>query len=126
MRAAAAIEWNGTPIDMATLELLRGHWTGIQDELIAEIDHDYGVYEGRSFRRERWEKWLAKHGIPWPTLESGQIDLSDDTFVNGGASSCRCGNSAAAIEMRLSDLAVGSDGANAILSAFNRAAAASR
>src|SRR4249920_2607340 len=49
MKAAAAIEWNGTPIDMATLKLLRGHWTGIQDELIAGIDHDYGVYEGRSF-----------------------------------------------------------------------------
>src|SRR4029077_21045706 len=80
MKAAAAIEWNGTPIDMATLDLLRSHWTGIQDELIAEIDRGYGVYDGRSFRRELWRKWLAREGIPWPTLESGQIDLSDNTF----------------------------------------------
>ena len=51
MKAAAAIEWNGTPIDAVTLDLVRRHWTGIQDELIAEIDRDYGVFEGRSFRR---------------------------------------------------------------------------
>ena len=62
MKAAAAIEWNGTPIDMATLDLLRSHWTGIQDELIAEIDHGYGVYEGRSFRRERWRAMASEGG----------------------------------------------------------------
>ena len=43
MKAAARVEWNGIPIDIVTLELLRKHWTGIQDELIAEIDRDYGV-----------------------------------------------------------------------------------
>ncbi len=41
------VEWNGIPIDVVTLELLRKHWTGIQDELIAEIDRDYGVFDGR-------------------------------------------------------------------------------
>ena len=40
MKAAAAIEWNGTPIDAVTLDLVRRHWTGIQDELIADIDRD--------------------------------------------------------------------------------------
>ena len=64
MKAAAAIEWNGTPIDTATLDLLRRHWTGIQDELIAEIDRDYGVFDGRSFRRERWQRWLAAERHP--------------------------------------------------------------
>ena len=64
MKAAAAIEWNGTPIDTTTLALLRQHWTDIQDDLIAEIDRDYGVFEGRSFRLERWERWLSAHGIP--------------------------------------------------------------
>jgi DNA polymerase-1 len=33
MKAAAAIEWNGTPIDVGALERLRRHWTGIQDAL---------------------------------------------------------------------------------------------
>ena len=123
MKAAAAIEWNGTPIDTATLELVRRHWTGIQDELIAEIDRDYGVFEGRSFRLERWQRWLIQHGIPWPTLESGRLDLSDDTFrqmarAYPAVAPMRELRSALS-EMRLADLAVGSDGRNrTILSAF--------
>ena len=80
MKAAALIEWNGVPIDTATLALLRQYWTDIQDDLIADVDADYGVFDGRSFRLERWERWLVAHGIPWPRLESGRLDLSDDTF----------------------------------------------
>ena len=55
MAAAAAMEWNGVPIDTATLALLREHWTDIQDDLIAAIDVNYGVYEGRTFKVERFE-----------------------------------------------------------------------
>jgi DNA polymerase I len=47
MAAASAMEFNGTPIDTETLELLRNGWTSIQDHLIAEIDRDYHVYVGR-------------------------------------------------------------------------------
>ena len=50
MKAAARIEWNGVPIDTMKLALLRQYWTDIQDELIAAVDKDYGVFDGRSFR----------------------------------------------------------------------------
>jgi hypothetical protein len=80
MKAVAIIEWNGVPIDVVTLALLREHWTGIQDALIAAIDADYHCFEGRSFRPDRWLKWLARRGIPWVMLESGQPSLSDGTF----------------------------------------------
>jgi DNA polymerase I len=123
MKAAAAIEWNGTPIDTPTLGLLRQHWTGIQDELIAEVDRDYGVYEGRSFRQERWRQWLIATGIPWPTTETGQLSLTDRVFremakAHPKVSPMRELRSALS-DMRLSDLAVGSDGrGRTILSAF--------
>lgn len=123
MKAAAAIEWNGTPIDVPTLELVRQHWTGIQDGLIADIDRDYGVFEERSFRLERWERWLSEHELPWPTLESGRLDLSDDTFrqmarTYPAVAPMRELRSALS-DMRLADLAVGSDGRNrTIVSAF--------
>lgn len=55
MAAAAAMEWNGVPIDITILELLRNHWTDIQGDLIAAIDVDYGVYDGRTFKRDRFE-----------------------------------------------------------------------
>jgi DNA polymerase-1 len=123
MAAAAAMEWNGTPIDVPTLELLREHWTGIQDSLIAAIDYDYGIYEGRTFKRDRWERYLAAHNIPWPRLESGELDLRDGTFREMAKSYPTVAPirelRSALSDLRLNDLAVGHDGRNrTILSAF--------
>jgi hypothetical protein len=123
MKAAAAMEWNGTPIDLEMLALLRAHWTGIQDELIRQIDAEYGVFEGRTFKTERWERYLITNGIPWPRLESGRLDLSDDAFrqmakAYPAVAPMRELRSALS-ELRLNDLAVGMDGRNrTILSAF--------
>jgi DNA polymerase-1 len=123
MKAAAAMEWNGVPIDSVTLALLRAHWVGIQDDLIRDIDANYGVFDGRTFKRDRWGRRMAALGIPWRLLENGQLDLSDDTFREMAraypvVSPIRELRSALA-ELRLSDLAVGRDGRNrTILSAF--------
>src|SRR5215471_748049 len=117
MKAAAAMEWNGVPIDTDTLALLREKWTDIQDQLIAAIDADYGVYDGRTFKRERWERYLIDHGIPWPRHdESGSLDLSDDVFrqmakAHPQISPMRELRSALS-DLRLNDLAVGQDGSN--------------
>ena len=80
MAAAARMERNGVPIDTATLGQLRLHWSDMQDHLITEIDRDYGVYDGRTFKADRFAEWLARNNIPWPLLDSGRLDLSDDTF----------------------------------------------
>jgi len=64
MAAAAIMEHNGTPIDVPTLRLLQQNWAGIQDQLIAEIDADYGLYDGRTFKLDRFERYLASMGIP--------------------------------------------------------------
>jgi hypothetical protein len=80
MVAAARMEWNGVPIDVGTLARLKLYWHDIQDRLISEIDTDYGVFEGRTFKPNRFAAWLDRTGIPWPRLESGALDLSDDTF----------------------------------------------
>jgi hypothetical protein len=123
MKAAAIMEWNGTPIDTNTLTLLREHWTGIQDELIRQIDADYGVFDGRTFKADRWERYLIAHGIPWPRLQSARLDLSDDAFrqmakAHPQVSPMRELRSALS-ELRLNDLAVGKDGRNrTLLSVF--------
>ena len=123
MAAAAAMEHNGVPIDVPALEQLRQNWTGIQDALIADIDAEFGVYDGRTFKTERFEALLIRLGIPWARLESGKLDLSDDTFREAAkaypAISPLRELRSALSEMRLSDLAVGRDGRNrTILSAF--------
>ena len=123
MAALARMERKGVPIDVGTLDHLRRNWWLIQDQLIAEIDADYGVYDGRTFKAERFATWLAQAGIPWPRLESGRLDLSDDAFremARGYPKIAPLRELRGALsEMRLSDLAVGRDGRNrAMLSAF--------
>jgi hypothetical protein len=123
MAAAAAMEYHGVPIDVEILARLRDGWASIQDELIAAIDKTYGVFDGRTFRVEAWERWLVAHGIPWRRLESGRLDLSDETFrqmarAYPAIAPMRELRSSLA-ELRLNDLAVGRDGRNrTILSAF--------
>jgi hypothetical protein len=123
MKAAAAMEYAGVPIDIATLTLLCDHWTDLQDDLIREIDADYGAFDGHTFKADRWERYLVTHSIPWPRLESGRLDLSDDTFrqmakVYPKVSPMRELRSALS-DLRLNNLAVGRDGRNrTILSAF--------
>jgi DNA polymerase-1 len=123
MAAAAAMEWNGTPIDVQTLELLREHWEHIQDDLIADLDADYHAFDGRSFRADRWAAFLTRNNIPWPLLESGRLDLQSDTFRQMAKSypvvSTMHELRHALSDMRLNDLAVGHDGRNrTLLSAF--------
>ena len=119
MAAVARMEYNGVPIDVPTLTLLQQNWTNIQDELIASIDAGYGVFDHRTFKVDRWARWLVNNDIAWPRLESGRLDMSDDTFrqmarSNPLVSPIRELRSSLS-EMRLADLAVGQDGRNRTL-----------
>jgi DNA polymerase-1 len=123
MAAAASMEARGVPIDVGALATLRRMWPHIQDELIRRIDALYNVFDGRTFKADRFARWLSVNGIPWPRLDSGHLALDEDTFRQ----MARSYPSVAPIrelrfslsQMRLEDLAVGSDGRNrTILSAF--------
>lgn len=57
MKAAALMEHNGNPIDTDFLTRLQRYWAEIQEKLIAEIDRDYGVFDGRSFKSSRFADW---------------------------------------------------------------------
>ena len=124
MAAAAQMEWTGVPVDTDALARIRDNWEGIQAGLIARVDADYGIYEGRSFRADRFEAYLARTGIPWPRLESGALALDDDTFREmARAYPAEVGPIRelrhALSQMRLQELAVGADGRNrCLLSAF--------
>ena len=123
MKAAARIEFTGTPIDTETLSVFRDNWEGIQDELIGRVDAEYGVFEGRTFKRDLFKEYLVRECIPWPTLPSGEIDLKDKTFKEMARSRPEIALlrelRQSLSKMRLSGLAVGKDGRNrCMLSAF--------
>ena len=116
MAAVARMEHAGVPIDQETLALFRAHWSDIQDALIARIDADYDVFEGRTFKAAKFAAWLERTGLPWPRLESGALDLSDDAFREQARSHPEVAPlrelRSALSELRLNDLAVGRDGRN--------------
>jgi DNA polymerase-1 len=123
MTAVARMEWRGVPIDAEAMASFRGNWQAVQERLIEQIDKQYGNYDGRTFKRDRWAEWLAKNNIPWPRLPSGDLALDDDTFRE----MARTYPAVAPVrelrttlaQLRLNELAVGSDGRNrCMLSAF--------
>jgi DNA polymerase I len=123
MAAAARMERNGVPINIGTLRQLKEHWREIQDQLIADIDAHYGVYDERTFKADHFAEWLIRNAIPWPRLESGRLDLGDDAFREAARAYPEVAPLRelrnALSEMRLADLAVGRDGRNrTMLSAF--------
>jgi DNA polymerase-1 len=123
MAAVARMEDAGVPIDLPTLRRLREGWGSIRDGLIRAVDARFGVYEGRSFRADRWADWVGRNGVAWPVSDRGGLALDDETFRQ----MARAHPDVALMrelrhslsQLRLSDLAVGSDGRNrAMLSPF--------
>ena len=124
MQAVSRIQMNGVPLDMEALERLQAQWNAIQDQLIADVDRDYNVYDGRTFKASRWEAYLVANDIPWPRLESGRLDLCDATFREMARTHLQVAPirelRSALSEMRLASLQVGDDGRNrCLLSPFS-------
>lgn len=124
MKAIAKVERNGIPIDMGTLEQLKQHWSGVRQALIAEVDHQYQVYEGQTFKVARFERLLASYQIYWPRTDRGALRLDDETFEEMAKTypileplrQLR----ATLSRLKLNKLAVGSDGRNrCLLSPFS-------
>jgi DNA polymerase-1 len=80
MTATARMEWTGIPIDAPLHQRLVANWSSIKVRLIAEVDKAYGVFEGGTFKRASFGRYLQTNGIPWPRLPSGALALDDDTF----------------------------------------------
>jgi DNA polymerase family A len=116
MAAVSALEANGVPIDVPTLELLRAHWGEIKNQLIADVDSDFGVYDGLTFKMNLFEQLLIRLGIPWDRLESGNLCLDDSTWREMARAYAVISPLRelrhALSDLRLNDLTVGDDGRN--------------
>jgi hypothetical protein len=93
-------------------------------EMVAASPAGREDFRPMSFSEARWAGYLARKGIPWPRLESGELALDDDTFREmaraypaevGPVRELRHTLS----QLRLNALTVGPDGRNRVLlSAF--------
>jgi hypothetical protein len=123
MRAAAKMEFVGVPMDTELLGRLNESWAWLKEELITELDANYGVYDNGVFRASRWAGWCQQRSIDWPITTRGTPKLDDETFKEIGRGHPEVETMRqlrhAQGQLRLNDLAVGTDGRNRqILSAF--------
>jgi len=115
----AIMERNGVPIDVPLFSLLKAHWDDLKTALIHEVDRGFGVFEGQTFKRERFAEWLSRQHILWPALDSGHLALDDNTFkdmarIHPQLEPLRQLRWALS-QMRLTEIAVGPDGRNRCL-----------
>lgn len=80
MHAVAKMERAGIPIDTEKFNLFVQHWEQIKERLIQDINKEYDVYEGTTFKAAKFEAYLNKYGIHWPRTEKGNLMMDDETF----------------------------------------------
>jgi hypothetical protein len=78
--SVAVMENNGVPIDTVTLKRLVDNWGDIKESVVAEVDKDYDVYEGTTFKLDKFAEYIGKSGIPWYVTKTGRPRLDDDYF----------------------------------------------
>jgi hypothetical protein len=119
MKAAAKMEHDGVPIDVPMWRRLSERWDDIKEQLIEAVDVDFGVYSGAHFSSAKLAAYLARNRIPWPRLASGALDLKDGVFREQARSHPQIAPlhelRHTLSQLRLSDLAVGSDHRNRVL-----------
>jgi DNA polymerase I-like protein with 3'-5' exonuclease and polymerase domains len=82
MGAVARMVHNGVPIDTTLWNPLKDNWNVIQDDLIREVDRNYGVFVegGRAPNQKLLERFVAKHRLPWPRTKTGRLSTNSDTL----------------------------------------------
>lgn len=122
-KAVAQMEFSGIPIDVEFLNTLKNHWEDIKKNLIARVDSEFEVYQDGVFKLNKFADFLNRQSIDWPKLPSGRLAMDDETF----SEMCRIHPHLRKLkelrqalgQLRLTELAVGSDGRNrCILSIF--------
>ena len=119
MKAVSHMQKVGVPIDVVMLDRLAANWDELKAALIAQVDADFGVFEGETFKASLWAQYLARENIEWPMRSDGSLLLDDDTFKSMAKMHPKINPirelRASLSAMRLSGLTVGDDGRNRCL-----------
>ncbi|MBT5928281.1 MAG: DNA polymerase I [Verrucomicrobia bacterium] len=117
--SVALMERSGVPVDTETLMLLKGQWSALQSGLIVATDK-WGVYDGNTFKRDRFETFLKTHKLEWPRLDSGHLCLKEETFRQQAKAYPDLISPLYELrttlgKLKLNSLAVGKDGRNRVM-----------
>jgi hypothetical protein len=114
--AVARMELAGVPIDTVRWHMLVDHWGELRHRLIRAVDRRYGLFEGETFKADRFARWLYHEAIPWPFYPSGQPMLEARLFRDMSAAYPKLGPlhqlRQSLGKLRLTGLTVGQNGFN--------------
>lgn len=80
MRAVARMEHAGIPVDVPALHAVREAWPRVKRQLITDVDASFGIFDGETFRHDRFATWLRERHYSWPLTATGRLALDADTF----------------------------------------------
>ena len=97
--------------------MLHDNWDHIKDDLIASVDEQYGVFDGRTFSLTKFATYLAKQNIPWECTDKGRLTLENQFFrdmakVHPQLQDLHETRTLLSKQKLFKDLAIGSDGRN--------------
>jgi hypothetical protein len=82
--AMAQTERRGVPMDLPKLSRIRQNWSGMQLDLVTEMDRPFGVYEiedGKPhWRTKNFEALVRRNDWSWPRYDDGTLDQTDRTL----------------------------------------------
>jgi DNA polymerase-1 len=85
LKAVARMELRCVPFDVATYTRIQASQPAIRREMVKDINKTWPIFEGESFRRDRFLRWCRSVGIEWPcpvspTTGKPAHRLDEDTF----------------------------------------------
>lgn len=116
MAAVAHMERAGVPIDVPLWRALNAAWEPLKDRLIRAVDADYGVYDGTTFKTDRFVAYLQRERIAWPFYPDGTPIVQGRVFRDQALAHPQLAAlhqlRQTTAQMRLTGLTIGSDNRN--------------
>jgi hypothetical protein len=114
VKAVAAIQWTGIPIDAPLYRKMVARWDDIKRYFIERDAAPFGVYEGLTLRDHLLAKYAEDHGIDWPLAPTGLLKKDHDTWRALARKHPELQPlqrlTSAIVDLRIHDLPLGSDG----------------
>ena len=78
--SVSKMEAAGIPIDTEIFEKIQSSWPELMAGLVKDIDQNFEIFDGMTFKHDAFENYLEIRGIRWPRTATGRLDLKETTF----------------------------------------------
>lgn len=80
MACCARIQHRGVPFDVKPYRAVKAAWPSIREMIAHDADPEGVVFDGTSFRHDRFSAFLCRHDIPWERTDDGGLRTDEKYF----------------------------------------------